>query len=223
MRFLFFIIITFIITAGTAMPVFAANQFFTSWQANSSAPYFYRGKILPTPGSEVAVAFELLSDGHVVSLPNRLVRWYLDNNLYQSGVGLKTILFTVDQLRTKDYNVRISLPKYDGRTDLDEFLTIPVAQPEVVIDAPYPDRQLIAGAYLLRALPYFFNTTDLRRLTVTWSANGKKTGASANAPDILELVVPPALAGQSVVVGVTVKNSLRPLEFANTTIHFTAQ
>lgn len=214
-----------IIVGGSALalPAFAATTFLTSWQANSSAPYFYRGKVLPTPGSEVTLTFDLLNNGQSVSLANRVVRWYLDNTLYQSGAGLKTILFTVDPLRARNYSVRISLPKYDGRTDLDEFITIPVAEPEVVIDAPYPEQQLAVGTYLFRALPYFFTATDLRTLTVTWSANGRQTTVSADTPDILELVVPPELSGQSVALGVTVKNSRRPLEFANTTVHLTVQ
>src|SRR3989344_3790882 len=166
---------------------------FISWQANSYTPYFYQGKVLPTNNSEVVASFELLSDsGKVNDISRKNIRWYLDNQLYQSVTGLKTISFTVGQFKRDDYQLKISV---DG---VDYPAIIPVASPEVVIDNPYFNNSVKPGINLFRSLYYFFNIKNVRELSHTWTANSIATQSRAENPDILELEIPNGAIGSEI-------------------------
>lgn len=186
---------------------------FISWQANSYTPYFYQGKVLPTNNSEVAASFELLSDGKVSDISRKNIRWYLDNQLYKSGTGLKTISFVVDQFKRDDYLVKISV---DG---VDYPAVIPVASPEVVIDNPYYNNSVRPGTNLFRALYYFFNIKNIRELAHTWTANGIATQSRVNNPDILELEIPAQAVGSEINLNLSVKNKKNNFEFADDRIN----
>ena len=202
---------------------FAATEFLTSWKADSYVPYFYQGKTLPSPHSNVTVSFEILSSGRPLDIANRTVRWYLDNQLYQSGIGLKTISFKTNAIKQTDYQLKISLPKFSNGKDLEEFLVIPLTSPEAVIDAPYSNNLVSEGINLLRGLLYFFNTRDLTDITLTWTANGQKTSASVETPDILELRVPANISGNLINVGLMAKNTKNELEFADALVSLTVK
>ena len=208
-----------ILTFGFSNTTFAATEFLTSWRADSYVPYFYQGKVLPSPNSNITISFEVLSNGRPLDISSRTVRWYLDNQLYQSGIGLKTISFKTDTIKQTDYQVKISLPKSSNGKDLEEFLIIPLASPEAVIDAPYSNNLVNEGINLLRGLLYFFNTRDLKDIILTWTANGQKTSASVGAPDILELKVPASASGNSINIGLTAKNTKNELEFADASVN----
>ncbi len=186
---------------------------FISWQANSYVPYFYQGKVLPTNNSEVTTSFELLSDGKVSDISRKNIRWYLDNQLYKSGVGLKNISFIVDQFKRDDYQLKVSV---DG---VDYPAVIPVASPEVVIDNPYYNNSVKPGINLFRALYYFFNIKNVRELSHVWSANSITTESRANNPDILELEVPVAAVGSEINLNLSVKNKKNNFEFADDKIN----
>lgn len=182
---------------------------FISWQANSYAPYGYQGKVLPTNNSEVAASFELLSDGKVSDISRKNIRWYLDNQLYKSGVGLKNISFTAGQFKRDDYQLKISV---DG---VDYPATIPVASPEVVIDNPYFNNSVKPGINLFRALYYFFNIKNIRELSHVWTANSIATQSRVENPDILELEIPTQAVGLEINLNLSVKNKKNNFEFAD--------
>ncbi len=182
---------------------------FISWQTNSYAPYFYQGKILPTNNSEVVASFELLSDGKVSDISRKNIRWYLDNQFYKSGIGLKTISFAVGQFKRDDYQLKISV---DG---VDYPATIPVASPEVIIDSPYFNNSVKSGTNLFRALYYFFNIKSIRELSHSWTANGITTQSRVDNPDILELEIPKQGIGSEVNLNLSVRNKKNNFEFAD--------
>lgn len=195
-----------------------APQFFVSWQAHTYAPPFYTGKRLATNNSTVTATFELLTGGRSADLSQQTIRWYLNNELYRSGDGLKTITFNIDPLTKNDYTVRITLPRYRNGDDLDHLFTIPIVPPEVVIDAPYPEGKIPAGTNLLRALLYFFNTTNpARDIDIAWTVNGERTQTSALTPDILEMQIPLQIdGGTTLTVSTDVHHRQNSFEFAST-------
>ncbi len=202
--------------ASANAQVTSAPQFMVSWQANSSAPSWYRGKIFPTTGSGITVKFELVDSGKIVDLSKTPVRWYVNNNLKlneANALGIKSYSFITNDYTGNDINIRISIPNYNGSV-LDNVLTIPIVSPEVVINAPFPGKTIMPGKLNLEAIPFFFNAGSINNLSFSWNANGQPTSGTANP--LLNLNIDPGTPqGTSVNLSVVVKNITNELEAAS--------
>lgn len=208
---------------ATVSPVWAADDFFTSWKASSYTPYFYQGKVLPGVNADVIVNFELIHNGQPVDLTNKLVRWYVDSNLVKSGLNLKNFVFHTNALKGGDYQIKISLPKYNQGNDLDYFFTIPAATPEVIIDSPYYNNRITTGTSFFRALMYFFDFNKLSDSALTWSVNGSTATTDPNQPDVFGLKVSNLGLGEVINLNLTAKNQKNNFEFAKTAINLKVQ
>jgi hypothetical protein len=211
-HFLIFILLSLLPISASAM------DFFVSWQADAYTPYFYQGKVLPTNNSNIITSFELLENGRPINLSQRQVRWYLDNELSQSGVGLKTIIFKINSLRRDSHQLRIVLPQYNNGNDLEKIFSIPIVSPEAIIDAPYVNGLLAGNTNLLRGLFYFFNIDSIKELVIDWFVNNRSVSPSSLGEDILGLPIS-EFGGGIFNIGLGAKNKNNELEFASEKIN----
>lgn len=158
-------------------------DFLITWRAQSYAPPSYRGKALPTTGTPVVVSFELVGQGKIVDLSKQPVYWYLDNEYLNGGNGVQTAAFNVVFPMIGSQEIRIEIPDFNG-VDLSKRIVIPVANPEAVIEAPFPNARFSGTALQLVGQPYFFNIQHLSDLTFTWSVNGDHP-QNSDSPNVL--------------------------------------
>ncbi len=187
-------------------------EFMLTWKAGNYAPSDYQGKTLPTDGTKVDVALELIDGGRLADLSTTKVRWLVNRKLSASGSGLKNFSFTVDRFRG-DHAVEVTLVDYKGQ-NLTKRIVIPVVSPEVAIGG---------GPNVFRALLYFFNIQNLSQMKITWSANGNEAGGSVENPDILNLDTTGVPSGTEINLELTVQNLLKPIETATKSIRFVKQ
>lgn len=196
----------------------SSPQFLVSWQAQSYVPSWYSGKVFPTQGSAVEITFEVLNNGKIVNISGNKVRWYINDKLIKNendGLGIKSLKTYATGYAGFDLEARIVIPDYPTGV-LDTTIRIPIVRPEVVIEAPYPDNKVSSGSNLFEALPFFFNVKNLSELSFEWTFNGKKSEQPAEDQQIFNLNINPQIASGSIGnILVTVKNSLKELEFAS--------
>jgi len=200
----------------------AGYEFLTSWKADSFAPVWYEGKILPTRGSRVSVSFELLSNGKISNLSNTAVRWYVNDDLVKNennGLGIKNYSFTVTDYPGNNTEIRIAIPDYNGQS-LNKIIEIPVNSPEVVVESPAFSLNNISKTAVFKANPFFFNVKTMKNLSFQWTANGQSTGNYAGS-NILNFNVDPAISVNTEInLKVFVKNLLDEMEFTNREVNF---
>ncbi|MBI2024520.1 MAG: hypothetical protein HYT03_00295 [Candidatus Harrisonbacteria bacterium] len=198
-----------------------APELMVTWKANSYAPSAYQGKILPSNGSKIDVAVELIDRGSLANLTNVEIRWYVDGQFRESGNGLKNFSFNANQV-LGDQEIRVMIPSYRG-VELRKTIIIPLAAPEVIIESPYPSNAVSALMTTFRALPYFFNFPNLNQASFSWAANGISSRGTVADPDLLNLNLEDLPSGANVNLEVTVSNLLKPIEFITKSILLTIQ
>ncbi len=191
---------------GIARANAAGPQFLITWKTTGSyIPSNYAGKMLPTYGSEITASLEIFSGGSSVNLANQTIYWYLNDTLLGGGVGARTITFPPFGQAPNDMTLKVELPSYDGQF-LIHTITIPMAQPQVVIVAPYPGGAFSLNPVTVTAVPYFFNTASQDNLSYSWTVNGQ-TSANEEDPEEAQITLPGGTAaGTSFGVDVTVQN-----------------
>lgn len=197
-----------------------APQFLVSWQTNSFAPSWYQGKNFPTTGSQIIVKFDLIDGGKIADLSKTAIRWYINDNLVmneKNGLGIKTYAFFAKDYAGAKTNVRISIPNYKGSV-LDDVFDISVVNPEVVMNAPYPDNLISTGKLDLEAMPFFFNVSNMSNLSFSWAANNKPTTIVGNSLLSLNIDAGPVSGGSAIDLGILVKNIVNDLETASKSI-----
>jgi hypothetical protein len=193
-------------------------QFLVTWRSHNYAPSWYAGKILATRGSWVDVSFDLIDNGKVVDLSKNKVRWYVNDDLKRNeddGLGIKNYYFGIDDYKNEDINIQIVVVDYLDE-QIGKFITIPLAQPEVVIDAPYANRRLPSGTDMFKAYPYFFDIKDLSKLSFNWTVNGQPAESASISADTLKLNIDNlAPSGFGIDIQALIKNLTDEFEFAS--------
>jgi hypothetical protein len=141
------------------------ERFFITWEAVATAPPWYQGRVLPPPGGRVAVTLAGTDGGgKILDLSRYRIVWYLEGRFLAGGAGLVSMNITLLG-SSGDQSVRAAI--YDGDTVVGEVsATVPTEKPKVavVIESVLEDPPTL----LLRALPFFFNTTSPEELNFSW-------------------------------------------------------
>ena len=194
-------------------------QFLVSWRADSTAPSWYLGKIFPTKGTAVEVSFELVDSGKPADLSKTVIRWYINDKLVKNesdGLGIKYLKFIATDYPGQDAEIRISIPDYKNLGPLDKIITIPIVKPQVVIVAPYPDRNITAGKSVFETIPFFFSAQDLSEIVYKWFVDNRAVSDLGDNQRVLDLNIPQeAPKGTIINIKATAKNLLRETEFAS--------
>jgi len=211
--------VIWILTFGFSAHAQSKPQFLVSWQAEDYAPYWYAGKILAINSTPVSIGFELIDNGKIADLSKTIVRWYVNDKLIlneDNGLGIKSLKINIPDYNGQQTEIRIAVVGYGKTGFIDKLIEIPVAGPEAVINAPYPEGGIKTGASVLSLFPFFFNVKDLSNLAVNWSVSGQPLNNSTGNPFILNLNVGSETpANTTIAVSVSIKNKLKDLEFAS--------
>jgi hypothetical protein len=223
----FFIVAIFLIalfgvlTIQTHAQTTAQPQFLITWSAsNSYAPQGYAGKILPNQESQITASLAIIANGKLVNLNGQTIYWYQSDAFLGGGVGAQSITFQPTGGAPGTIALRVELPDYPSGALLHE-ITIPIVQPQAVIEAPYPGKDLVASPAILQAIPYFFAATSTTPLNFAWSVNGQPV-TNAENPQSLQISLPQGTsAGYSIAVALSIQDSIDSLgASANTTLTY---
>jgi hypothetical protein len=223
-KFLIFIILSAVCLLGrlpkaTAQP--GQPRFLITWKTNSFVPAGFNGKILPAANSIITASFELVEGGKLADLSRQPIYWYLNNNLIENKEGVQRIVFLVTGIAGDSLTLRIQVPNYRQGNTLLKTIEIPIARPEAVIEAPFPNGEFHNSPIQLRARPYFFNVGRPENLTFSWKVNGNPP-QSSEEPEVLNIVLnKDAPNGAQVTVDLTIQNPLNIFEGALRSINLT--
>lgn len=175
--------------------VFSPSVTHLVWEADTTAPAFYRGKTRYSAGAKISVvAFPtVLLGGALVPSSKLSFQWRYKNNLIPEQSGLGRSVFTVygDQLQTGE---SIAVDIYSGAARVGRAdIFVPAVEPKIVLyrydplrgtllDAAFPDTiSLGTQEITLDAQPYFFSTDSRKKgyFSYDWSLNGQ----TATSPD----------------------------------------
>lgn len=170
--------------AATKAPTITTQippQIILTWNASSFYPSNFYGRALPSSGTPIDVSASLLINGKFVDTSNTNFVWYKSGDKLTEGVGLNQITTSVDD--TTSGNVFIDVEATVGEETVSQSIAIPLTQPIVAIEIPYPYKTITANTNVtLRAVPYFFNISSLSRLVFYWQVGDvKKNMGSENS------------------------------------------
>lgn len=198
-------------------------QFMVSWQADSTAPSWYSGKIFPIKDTPVEISFELIDGGKPANLSKIAIRWYINDKLVKNesdGLGIKYLKFIANDYPGQDTEIRISIPSYKNFGPLDKIIAIPIVKPQAVIVASYPNREIIAGKSVFEAIPFFFSAKDSKQIFYRWLVDNREVSDLGDNFNILDLNIPSeAPKGTIINIKATIKNLFKDLEFASANLN----
>lgn len=143
-----------------------------TWEAGNFFPSDFRGKSLPTFDTLIRASVVATKNGRFINLSSSDITWHLDGRVLRKSVGLQGINFYSTKQKG-DYHflrVDVRLPELKSAS-----ASIPVTEPTVVIDAPYPRNIIPSGPEIsLSAIPYFFNTKSIYGLAFSWRVNNRR-------------------------------------------------
>ncbi len=188
---------------------------FLTWRADSYAPPDFRGKVLPTAYTRVSVAVEAISGGKTLDLSRATVNWYWDNGLVATGQGMKRTSVNAGDIPNTAHDLRVEI---SGLPDglLLKTVEVPVVRPEVMIEAPFPDRTFSGNNIVLVAKPYFWNSVP--GLIFNWKVNGQAPEGEDNSGVLRANLNPGVAPGFEVKTELNVYSPANPLESATKTL-----
>lgn len=200
----------------TAQPA-ASSNVLLSWRTNAYAPAGFMGRVPAVGGGTILVTMEIIDSGKPVNLSGYEVRWYLNDNLFDSGMGKQTITIAVPQLHQDSMEVRVQVVGTPYQAN-EATISIPLGDPEVVL-VSHNNRVLRSGDNIIEAYPYGFNTTDSSNLLYTWSVNGESPDATEDPRSLTVSVDGTPTQAASVTLNVTHPN--KPNEQASAQMRLT--
>jgi hypothetical protein len=182
---------------------FSPSTIHLLWEANTSAPPFYRGKSLYSAGAQVKVVAtpQVISNGSFVSQNSLSFQWKVNGDpvVAQSGLGRNVLTFAGNQLRTSE---TVGVDVYLGSSAVGSgSVVIPATTPQLLVyvedplrgtlyDQALPAAISLAGKEVtLKAEPYYFSNESLASgaLSYSWSLNNQTVTGPDSADGILTL------------------------------------
>jgi len=184
------------------------------WQANDSyAPPFYKGKALPSLGSEIKVVAmpEIKNSSGLVNSKNLVYSWQknYENSVEDSGYGKNFMIYTGDYLDDSN-NVGVTVSTIDGKYSASGTVDMPTLEPKIVFytnDAVYgtlweralADTERIDGSGIITAVPYFISPKELLHPSLIWNwfINDSRISISGSKKNSIPLQVQTGVTGIS--------------------------
>jgi hypothetical protein len=186
------IFVLFLSIKNIAFMQTSSNEIIISWEAQNFVPNEFNGKKLATPGSNILIGFEFIKNNQIVDLSKNKVYWYINNELINNTVGIKQIKIIAPNQRGGSIDVRVELPEYNVLKTIE----IPIVNPKIVINAPFPKKEVYEKNFEVNLLPYFFNLPQnyLEEDTtmffgVNWQINDKPAVPAKEDPFKLKISV----------------------------------
>jgi hypothetical protein len=188
------------------------------WTAETSAPPWYRGKALPSPGAVVHVSAipRIIIGGSALNPDTLIYRWRIDSDKESlTGAGKRVFTFTASALPGTTHQIDVSVEDIQGRIRKEgQVLITTDATPRVIL---YPSSPLggtesrSAGAAPARpglfdvvAEPFFFPLSSVASLAYDWSIDGSVVPSAPQSPRIATIDAA-RRAGEVVGIGVVAR------------------
>lgn len=163
------------------------------WQANTYAPYFYKGKPFASPQSRITAAAipYFIYQGKKIAGENLLFKWYLNGDFKIKGWGKDSFVFKTGLFSEEEYEVRVEISSQSEILIQEQTLNITVQNPRIIFYEYSPfegikfqkavsEFKTSAGDYVqFIAEPYFTPNDKIEGLSYEWKMNGQKI---ANSP-----------------------------------------
>lgn len=184
------------------------------WQANDSyVPPFYKGKALPSIGSEVKIVAipEIKSASGMINPRNMVYVWKKDyeNDAADSGYAKNFYTYTNDYLENSN-TISVTASTTDQKSSAAGSLTVGVFEPKILFYKADPatgtlwehalfDGHQINGEEILTAAPYFISPKNIRvpSFSWNWSINGTYVAVPMFKPNFLPLEAQAGTSGTS--------------------------
>jgi hypothetical protein len=164
--------------------VLRPNTLTLLWQATDSyVPPFYKGKALPTSGSEIKVVAmpEVRIAGNMVNPSNLTYAWRKDysNDQEGSGYGKNSFIYSNDYLDDTN-SISVTVSTIDQNYNADESITVSSVTPQiyfyrkdpvigVIWDKAILNNHTISGEEVLLAAPYFISPKIIWNPRLIWN------------------------------------------------------
>lgn len=193
-----------------------------TWEVESYIPQEFRGRALPVNGSMIRASVEILSSKKIVNASSLEISWYIDGVFFRKGVGLQTISFPATKVGGGSHSVRVvaraSSQNYEG------LISIPIFNPVVVIENAHPLNILKQGeSALIRAFPYFFNTSTKSNVFFFWKINNEKQDITTDPEIVVNIGTPKNESQKKMTIEVVGQNVTNKLESGSDKRVFTIQ
>jgi hypothetical protein len=163
-----------------------SNEIMMSWRSNGFAPASYPGRVAAAGGGTVIILAEALVNGQPADLSRYEVRWYVNDELYETGFGLQAITVPVQRFHQDSLDARVEIIGAPFSETL-KTISVPLTDPKSVV-RPIANTRLVEGENVFVAVPYSFNVTRPADLVYRWSIDGQPPFANEN-PQQLVLTV----------------------------------
>ncbi|MDP9249203.1 MAG: hypothetical protein M3M85_01685 [bacterium] len=186
------------------------------WQANNAyVPPFYKGKALPSIGSEVKLVAipEIKVSSRTVNPKNMVYAWKKDytNDPGASGYGKNFYTYTNDYLENSSF-VNVVASTTDQKYSSAGSLAVGTFEPQILFYKADPEVGIlwqnalrgghrIQGEEIVVAAPYFLSPKDIRTpsLSWSWSINDTYVTAPEFNPNFLPLQAQAGTSGTSII------------------------
>lgn len=188
--------------AATKTPVTTPQippQVILTWSAPNFHPSNFRGRVLPSADTIITVSANLLINGKFVDTSKAGFVWYKSGDKLNEGDGLSqiTISPSVSDTNLIFIDVEVTL----GDIVAQQSISIPLTQPIVAIEIPYPNKTIPANTNItLRAVPYFFNVSSLDRFVFYWQVGDVKKNMGSENSISVKVGTPYSAAQKNVAV-----------------------
>jgi len=219
------IIIILILIFGLKNITFAqtnSEELIISWKVNNFTPYEFVGKKLASPGSNISVSFDFIKNNKIVDLSKSKIYWYVNDELVSNSSGVKQINFIAPNQIGVPVDVRIELPDYAVLKTIE----IPIVKPKIVIDAPFPKKEVYQNNFEVNLLPYFFNLPKSLEedptvfLNVNWQINRNPAKPANEDPFKLKIFVN-SNEKTNINIKAFINNISKELEFTDKEVNIT--
>jgi hypothetical protein len=154
------------------------------WQATDSyVPPFYRGKAMPTIGSDIKIVAmpEVRNTNGLVSPKNMTYAWKRNytNDAEASGYGKNSFTYTNDYLENSE-NIEVVASTLDGGSASEDNITVNTSAPQILFykndsilgtiwEQALYDGYKIQGDATIVAEPYFISPKEILSPSLVWN------------------------------------------------------
>ena len=186
------------------------------WQANDSyVPPFYRGKALPTAGSEIKIVAipEIKNGAQTVNPKNIVYAWKRDytNKQDNSGYGKSSFTYVDDYLEDSS-TIGVTATTTDQKYSSSASINVQTGEPKILFykkdatlgtlwEKALSDGHQIQGNEIIEAAPYFISPKEIRipTLIFSWFINDYQIAVPSYKKNIMPLAVQSGTSGTSII------------------------
>ena len=195
-----------------------------TWRANTLFPSDYQGKAFPGPRSSVTASAEVYRNGKWIDTSRANFTWMLDEKIIGRGEGIGEFSFRIPARPDLSVKLKATVMFPDTGLSLNSFSSIPVMGPQVVLNAPFPEKNVAPQSrFTLEAIPYFWNVKSVSNLLFSWTANTMRQSFKGQSSITFTVGAPTNDYEKELQATILLQNPEDPTEFAKDYVQLNIQ